>query len=187
MLKGSASRVALLAAALMMFVGVTEASAGVPPMLRSGTHPWFATFNFGPAIKMKTAPTQFKIGQEVGYHLWGRSDGPAIGGSLEESFGDSVFTFNLSGKFWWDIQVVRGLSLYLTPSGRFGFIHANAEGNGGAFNGMSLALGFEARLIIGNRGLVFFRPFGLDFMIGDGFGYNFLARYEMMFGGGATF
>ncbi len=176
------SRLALVAfAAGLIITAVPKTSEAVPPILRPATHPMFATFGFGPAIGLTTyASTQMKIEQSFGWHFGGTGAGPAIGVHLGESFGTGYFAFTLGPRFWYDIQPMADMGLYITPFAQLGFAVASGGGTAGYFN---MVFGAEARLALGNRGMVFFRPIALDFYIGEWFGM----RYNMMFGGGVYF
>jgi len=187
------SRELLAASAITAFMAISglsaSAEAAIPPALREGTRAWFASFSIGPAIKVDDVPSQFKMIQEVGYHFWGGAEGPAFGGAISQSFGDSgnvdYFTFSLGPKFWWDFALVSGLGLYLSPFAELGYalVNASFRGNDTTNHFLHMQYGIEGKLVINNRGLVFFRPFSMDFFIGEFFG----VRYDMMFGGGVMF
>jgi hypothetical protein len=161
-------------------------SEAVPPLLRPATRGMFATFGFGPAIQIEWLPGQFKIEQAFGWHFSGTGAGPAIGIHLAESFGNNFFGFAVGPRFWYDIQPMANLGLYIAPFAQLGFAVASASGCSGdgctqaAFN---MVFGGEVRLALADRGIVFFRPFSLDFFIQD----EFAMRYNLMFGGGVYF
>lgn len=163
--------------------------AAVPSELRPATRAFFANFAIGPAIRVDDAPTQLKLLQEVGFHLQGGMEGPAIGLSLAQSFGDNVFGLQIGPKFWWDVQPVAGLALYIAPMAQVGYALLSFDGGGGRFdrgataNYFDLQFGCEVRLVINDRALVSYRPFTLDILAGERVG----VRYDMMFGGGVIF
>lgn len=161
------------------------------PMIRPATRSMFATIGMGPAIKLDDVPTQFKLEIAAGWHFSGDGTGPAIGLALAPSFGESATLFSIGPRFWWDIQPSAAMGLYLAPFAQIGFAHYSIEvcgpfGQcvGGSTNAFQLMFGFEVRLALANRGMVFFRPLGIDLFINDdGVG----ARYDLMFGGGVYF
>jgi hypothetical protein len=167
------------------------ASAEPPTVLRAGTHPWFASFSLAPALSLSNSATQVKIGQGFGWHFLGDASGPALAIELQESFGGNVFAFQPGAKFLWDIQIVDDLGLYLTPSAMFGIAYASgsdAFGNSASAVGFDMQFGFEGKLVLGDRGFVFFRPFTLDVGIGASpVGNGTAIRYDLLFGGGITF
>jgi len=186
----SLPRAALAALLLLGSLAVSRpALASVPPELRAATRAFFANFALGPAIRVDDAPTQLKLLQEVGFHLQGGMEGPAIGLSLAQSFGDSVFGLQIGPKFWWDVQPVAGLALYIAPMAQVGYALLSFDGGGGRFgrgataNYFDLQFGCEVRLVINDRALVSYRPFTLDILAGERVG----VRYDMMFGGGVIF
>lgn len=145
----------------------------------------WAAMSLGPAIFLVPGGgfTQFKLEQEFGYHFSGDSSGPALGANIGESFGSGVFLFTPGAKFWWDIQPSSDYAIYITPAVKLGY----ALGvNGAAAHAFNWSVGAEGRVILGDRGLIFFRPFTLDMYAGD-FIDTFAMRYDLMFGGGVTF
>ncbi len=160
-------------------------------VLVPGTRPMFATASIAPAFGLSSnAATQLKLSQSFGYHFTGDGSGFAIGGELQESLGGSAFAFQVGPKAWYDIQVSDRLGLYLAPSFMLGLAYGSASQSyygydygsiaGVAFN---MQIGFEAKLVIGDRGLVFFRPVTIDIGVGS----QVAVRYDLVFGGGATF
>ena len=169
------------ALAVLVSVSTVHAQAN---MVAPSTRQMFATFGFGPSIGIDPSGTQFKIAQEFGYHFQGAS-GPAIGASLEEAFGSGLFRFQIGPKFWWDFQPSPTLGLYLAPHAKLGYGLLSATGwTGHAFN---FQFGFEGRLVLGDRGMIFFRPLTIDLLFGDWGGQSVAAVYDLMFGGGVTF
>ncbi|MCC6746345.1 MAG: hypothetical protein IT371_01720 [Deltaproteobacteria bacterium] len=172
------------AAALASLLALVPTRAeAIPPALQAGTRPMWGFFGMGGAIGMTSfSGSQFRLSEEFGYHFSGKSDGPAIGGILAESFGSGFFGFQVGPKFTWDFQIVRDLGVYLAPTAHIAFALAGAGGSAAA--GFNFGFGFEGKLVIMNRGIVFFRPFELDFFAGD---FPFQARYNLSFGGGVIF
>jgi len=180
----------------------------IPSVLRAGSRPMFASFHLGPAIELTGDwGSQLKIGQEFGYHFSGRFEGPALGISVEESFtnctaasGVDCVSVELGPKLWWDFALVPGLGLYLTPMVRLGFTHVHISATifgqdfDGAANAFGIQLGLAVRLLLGDRGLVFFRPITMDMAIGGPdddlkqvYDDHFGMRWDLVFGGGVTF
>jgi hypothetical protein len=179
----------LMAAA--MIVGAASYAQAIPPILRPGSRPMWASMTLGPAVKVSDWITQFKMTQTFGYHFKGTANGPAIAADLQESFGDDWIVFCIVPRFVWDIQIVDGLGLYLSPSGGFGFAHASVDCPAGytcpSYNGFTFQFAFEGKLVLGDRGLVFFRPIGFDIMGLANGDMEVGARYELFFGGGVIF
>jgi hypothetical protein len=197
-----------LITAVLVVLFAAAASAAPPPVLREGSHPMWAAMTMGPVVAVRDpvftgfggawspdAPTQFGLFQTFGYHFSGRADGPAIAVDLQEGFGDDYVVFAIVPKFVYDIRIVPGLGFYLSPMGGLGFMTAAPDCPVGwdcdNSNGLTLQLGFEGKLILADRGLVFFRPFHLEIDIMhapdpyDEFGTA--VRYGLLFGGGVIF
>ena len=56
-------------------------------------------------------------------------------------------------------------------------------GGDGAVSKFNLQIGFEGKMALAGRGLVFLRPFTLDMGLKDGT----IIHYDVMFGGGVMF
>lgn len=180
-------RAALFVLSLLLLFAFIRQAEAIPRVVRPSTRPWFATFGFGPAIKIDDLPNQFKIEQVIGYHFMGTGEGPALGGAVFQAFGDEVFNIGLGLRFWWDIQPVDGLGLYLAPFMHVGWslysandCPRNADCTANFFDWQ---FGFEPRLVLGDRGMIFWRFVVINPLFGQRIG----ARYDMMFGGGVTF
>ena len=173
---------------LALFVAPV-AAASFPPIVRPSSRPMFVTFNFGPSVGVDPSGTLFKIAQEFGYHIFHTGSGPAVGASFEEAFSGNLTRLGLGPKFWWNFQPVAGLGLYLTPSAKIGYQLASYTEGQGSNHYFLFQFGFEGRLVIGDRGLIFFRPFTLEMGGGGGdiSGQGFIASYDIQFGGGVTF
>lgn len=178
---------AALAVACGLLLAAPPATAAVPPELRPVTRAFFANFALGPAIRVDDLPTQLKLIEEVGFHLQGGMEGPAIGLSLAQSFGDSAFGLQVGPKFWWDLQPVAGLGLYIAPMAQVGYallsFDAPRRGRDETASYFDLQFGCEVRLAINDRAIVTYRPFTIDILAGEHVG----VRYDMMFGGGVVF
>jgi hypothetical protein len=188
------SRLALFATAAVASAMVTLPSAtadAAPEVLRPGTRPWWFAGGFGPSIHVANSFggrgrggfggfTQFMLTQEIGGHFSGEFEGPALGAHLSESFGSGVFRFTVGPRFWWDIQVVDDLGLYITPDAQIGY--TLYSGFGTAHN-VNLQFGAAGRLILGDRGMVFARIVAFDFNFGD---IPMILTYNLILGGGVT-
>ena len=162
----------------MLILFSSSTALAVNPILRRGTNPMWASFTMGGAIAVSNTWGQFKIAEEFGYHFSGDSAGPAIAFELQQSFGSNFFVFETGPKFVWDIPIIEGIGLYLSPSMLLGL--GLVEGTAG----VTIQPAFRGKLILGDRGMVFFQPFGFDIWAnGDAVG----VRYEILFGGGVTF
>jgi len=146
----------------------------------------FVTLGVGPSIGLSYNGTQAKLAQDFGYHFSGEGDGPALGVEVSEAFGQQLFRFQAGAKFWWDIQPSSELGLYLAPTAQVGFAHLSA--GSAAANAFDAQLGFEVRLVLGDRGMVYVRPLGIDILAGgNAYGNDTETIYDLMIGGGVTF
>lgn len=151
-------------------------------MLKPSSRPMFATFSIAPALKLSNSITQVKLAQTFGYHLSGDGTGLAFGGEIQESFGSSVFVLQVGPKAWYDIPIAEDLGIYIAPTAMIGLAYASTS-FGGSDAGFNMQFGAEAKVILNDRALIFFRPFNLDIAIGD----NTAVRWDLVFGAGATF
>jgi hypothetical protein len=87
----------------------------------------------------------------------------------------------LGPKAWYDIQISDDLGIYLAPSVMMGLAYVSA-GSYDSF-GFDMQFGFEAKMLLQDRGMVFFRPITLDIAVGD----SAAVRWDLVFGGGVTF
>jgi hypothetical protein len=178
-------------ASLAVLLGSGVAKAEIPPILRSGTHPMWASLGMGGAINVKDSGSQFKLTQDFGYHFSGNAAGPAIAIILQEGFGNGFIVFEIGPRFVWDIPVVQNLGFYLSPSLTAGYAYAGTSADcgpyancGGGASAFNLGIAFAGKLILADRGMVFFQPFGIDMGIrGEGVS----VRYDLIFGGGVIF
>lgn len=153
----------------------------------------------GPAINLSDYKTQFKLIQSFGWHFLGGPTGPAIGIELQESFGGDLISIEILPKFTWDIAIIKGLGLYLSPSAGIGFVHVAAQCPSGFncagidlpdWNGLTIQFAFDAKLALADRGIVFFRPFSLGIYAVDTntiAGWEDLWRWDMLVAGGVIF
>lgn len=184
-------RFVLFLFALSVLLGSAAPAEAIPPLLRPGTRPMWVSGAFGPAILFESGGyTQLKLTQTFGYHFKGTAAGPAIAVDLQESVAHGGIIFELLPRFVWDIPIVDGLGLYLSPSAGLGFAHMGSGYSSYSWNGLTFQLAFAAKLILGDRGMVFFQPFGLDVLAGDtgtAYGWDSTIRWDMLWGGGVTF
>jgi hypothetical protein len=162
----------------------TATKAGSSQTLREGTRPnWFA-FGIGPAIALLHSPNQLLLTQTFGHHFKGDASGPAIAVDMQEHVAGGLFVFQVGPRFVYDIQIVNGLGFYLTPSVGFEYTFSN----GGPHHGFSVPFIFKAKLVLGNRGLIFFQPVGIDLMALFRPDNSYTAmQYDLLFGGGVIF
>jgi hypothetical protein len=174
-----------------------DAHEGDESVVRPSSRGMFAGFGIGPSIGIlgcndtgcdtDASFNQLKIAEEIGFHFSGDGEGPALGVSFEEGFGDHLIRFQPGVKFWWDIQPDNDLALYIAPTVKAGYalFHLDLEGlgeaNEHAFNGQ---VGAAVRLVLADRALVYLRPITLDmFFTEDGMAMT----YDIMAGGEVTF
>jgi hypothetical protein len=142
----------------------------------------------GPASAGGFFGTQFQFNNEVGVHLGtGAGHGPAIGGILILGFGGAGFglatRFSPQFKFWYDIPIKKEYAIYLTPG-----VSAGYSGYYGAFGTavhfFATQATFAGRLVIKDRGIVFFQPVTLDIQAN---GLGAFISFNIIAGGGVTF
>jgi hypothetical protein len=187
---GRRAKLGALAAGSIAALGILcepSTAEAIPRVLRPGTRPWVADIGFGPSIMAYTPSSHFgrgrrgvmfKLMQEIGGHFQGDAEGPALGGVLEESFGNDV-RLSVGCKFWWDIKIIDDLGLYLTPEAKVGMALWTGHTFYGYFNPQ---LGFGAKLMLDDRWMVFLRPITADFYVGRYFFFG----WDIMAGGGVT-
>ncbi len=170
----------------LVFFVLTTASvstAAIPPMLREGTRPFWFGFGMGPTIALVNSPNQFLLTQTFGYHFMGDASGPAIAVDMQEHVFGNLYVFQLNGRFVWDIPIVPNLGFYLAPSVGFGYTFSSAPNHG-----LTIPFAFKAKLVLGNRGFVFFQPFGMDLMTFFRPNNEYVAlQYDILMGGGVIF
>jgi hypothetical protein len=163
-----------------------------PEILRPGTRPWEADMGFGPSFigynnyhhydrdywHSSRGDFQFKMMEQIGYHFFKDSSGPALGLNLEEGF-VRAFRFEADAKFWWDIQLVDDMAIYLYPEAKLGFAFWTNPFE--PFFNTQVGLG--AKVILDDRWVIFLRPIAPSFFIGR----SFIFAWDVMLGGGVTF
>jgi len=186
---------ACAAAVLALVLGwSSSATAQEDDLLRPSERPMFATFGLGPALGITgcgsggcssaASFTQFKLIQEFGYHFSGTGEGPALGVSIAEAFGDNVYRFQPGAKFWWDIKPSDEISLYVTPSAKLGYGLFTATSGSASLHTLNVQIGTAARMVFDDRWMAFFRPITLDtFANDDGIAFS----WDVIAGGGVTF
>jgi len=156
----------------------------------------WASMAFGPAVNIKRSRSQFKLIQTFGYHFSGNASGPAIAIDLQESFGDHWTSLAIVPKFVWDIRIIPGLGFYISPFAGLGYAGAWADCPAHVrdcwdIHGITFQFGVQGKLILGDRGLVFFQPLAFDVSGGTCdeplCDWDTAARWDMMFGGGVIF
>ena len=171
-------------------VSLTTSIASADDILAPSTNPAWAALNLGPSIAVLACGsggcasgsfTQFKLTQEIGYHVNGEGDGFAIGAAISEAFGNGLFRFQPGFRMWGDIAVDDDLAIYITPYAHVGYALLSAGGTDHAFNP---ALGLAGRMVLADRGFISFSPVAFDFLINDN---GMLMAYELAFAGGVTF
>jgi hypothetical protein len=160
------------------------AEAGIPPILRRPTgKPFWVWGAIGPTMNLEGGGAAGKLPVEFGYHFSGKSWGPALAIDLAPWFRSGAGGVEIFPKFLWDIPIVDGLGLYLSPSIGVGFVYGSFGGFGSTAGG-TVQLGFEGKLTLGGQGFVSFRPFGIDILFGSG---GATANWDLLFGGGFMF
>lgn len=190
-------RLAPVIAALVIFFALAEnANAAIPPILRRGTRRMWAGGGLGAASHLTTGGfTQFKLIQTFGFHFKRASEGPAIAFDLHESFGGSqsvgwvtvssgYTTLQMTARFLWDIPIVDGLGLYLSPNAGIG-VGILLPSGGSAEAAFNLRFAFKGKLMLGDRGYVYVEPIGIDIFLGHASGSY--TRYDFLLGGGIGF
>ena len=163
---------------------------------RPSTHPMWAAGALGPdffalnkagkgaKLKTKYTLTQLHVALDFGYHFSGDGKGPAIGATIEQSFGQDLYTLNPGFKFWWDIPIT-DKSIYLAPFAKAGYLLGASSGNTG--HGFNLGFGAEGRLVIKDRWMALLRLPQIDLAMGDFFSESVVFNVTMLAGGGVTF
>ena len=79
------------------------------------------------------------------------------------------------------------MAIYVAPFAKAGYAFATCSGcsMGHYFN---IGFGVEGRVVLADRGMLFFRPLQLDtYMGGSRYFAGFVVNYSMLIGGGVTF
>jgi hypothetical protein len=163
--------------ALVAVAGRAEAQ------MRQGTRPGFFEASVGPVVGI-TDPGRlwFQSSIEIGGHFSRNSGGPALSGSFDFMARPDWFGMEVGVKFRWDIQVRRSTAFYLAPTVRTGYALFSHRGDAPS-HFFNLQLGFELRMILRNRLIIFFRPLSFDIDIRD----HVEVAYDPGVGLGVTF
>lgn len=161
----------LFAAALLALALPSLASA------QTSERPFYVGGGLGAAIELDRYPTQMMIAEEVGYHLFGTTDGLYLGGAFAQSFGNDITTLQFGARLGYDIALVRSedLSLMLAPSIAPGVVIGIVDVNTpfGRSSGSDSAFNFQGAfdikvLLLDEQLELFARPFAIDVFVGDG-------------------
>jgi hypothetical protein len=166
-------------------------------VVRPSTRPFVVSVGLGPSLGIVGCSdsgcdsasrfNQFKLTQDFGYHFFGEGEGPALGFSIEEAFGDNVLRIQPGLKFWWDIQAVEDVGFYIAPFIKAGYTYFSVDlGPFGEFSDHAFnpQAGLALHLALADRGQLVLRPVVIDMFINDdGVGVT----YDIMAGGGVTF
>lgn len=204
------------------------AEAAIPRALRPGTRALQFLFGFGPSFGIGGSRYyygndfcgngfcgygggwggryggSFKLMQEFNGHFNGTASGPALGILLNEEFSGPYFGFNIAPKFTYDIQPLRDLGLYISPSFSLGYhlTHLRYYGNFNSpsynYHAANLQFGVAVKLHVNDRFIAFLQLPNFDFNIGPAPGYYncnafgrcpayFVAKVDVMFGAGVSF
>ncbi len=183
-------RIPLMLTAVLLTIAFTRPCQAFPDMVREGTRPFWVGFGVGPALALANCSTQLLMTQTFGYHFSGDASGPAIAVDLQEHIAGGWFILQFNPRFVWDINIIYGLGLYLTPSIGFGYTVGIRRGEDplGNDHGLTIPIAFKIKQVLGNRGFIFFQPFSLDMMALFRPGVSYFAmQYDLLFGGGIIF
>ena len=160
-------------------------AAKTPPFLREADRPIAFMWGLGPGFGVTdNIPDVFKFTQDLMFHFRKSAAGPALGFNMQEGFlNGGGFSFQTGPKFEYDIQVKKGLAVYITPSIGFGYhgMFFDNWNNHGAY----IHPGVAVKTIFVNRWMVWLAPHDLDVIIGGG--NNVRIRVDFRFGGGVIF
>lgn len=155
-------------------------------IVRSGTRPGWLGLGVGPSIGIVNSPVSAHINPQFGYHFGGNTSGPAIVVDLNMYVTGGFFALTATPRFQYDIQPIGGVGFLVGPY--IGFGPGFATAGGAASFLMEIPFGVDLKLVLGDRGLIWFRPVGFSVPIaissaGAGAGF----AYDIQFGGGFTF
>ncbi len=158
----------------------------VTPVARADNAPMnrqlAVTLGLGPAINIDSSATQFKLVEELMYHIdEKRSDGLAFGVGLSESFGSGFTVLTIQGRIAYDALLYHGdVAVLVTPTlGLGAAIALNSGASRGFFN---LSFATDIKIVFSPFLYAGLRFVGIDAYIGD-----FSAvRYDLLFLFGAT-
>lgn len=161
----------IFAAALLALALPSLASA------QTTERPFYVGGGLGAAIELDRYPTQLMVAEEIGYHLFGTTDGLFLGGAFAQSFGSDIATLQFGARVGYDIPALRSgdLSILLAPSVAPGVVVAVASANtpfgrvSGSDAGFNLQGAFDVKILLLDEQLeLFARPFAIDVFIDDG-------------------
>lgn len=186
----------------------SPAKKSIPSLLRPSTRPYTLLIGIGPAIGINAQPCYggyfywgelwqarpsvyglgcggaVKLSQEFLAHLDGSATGPALGLLLSQELPSAGgFGLTVAPKFTWDLQLLPGLGLYLSPSLAFGY-HRLALRGYPAVHAADVQAGLALKLALHERWLVWLQPAHFEFIATPGF---FIPRYNLLLGVGAVF
>lgn len=150
-------------------------------------HPVFVGGGAGAAIELSNYPTQGVVMEEIGWHFLGTTDGPFVGLTLAEGFGNDVFTFQATPRFGWDISLVRGdVGVMLAPSLAAGLAVAAVTVNTGFGTASGSQAFFDAQgamdlriLLLDDQLGIFIRPIAIDVFVHEN---GTAVRYDALAG-----
>lgn len=190
-----------------------QAEAKIPRVLRPGTRALYFNLGFGGSVGLGRGYYNgaynggygygylggFRLTSEFGGHFKGAAEGPALGVLFEQEFyGYGGFGLILAPKFVYDIQIIKNLGFYISPSIAAGY-HMYTYFDYGARYGrlyghtLDVQVAVAAKLMLDDRWLVWvnFPNFDLNFGRYNNFawygGRAFYGRLLFMIGGGVTF
>ncbi len=177
----------LLSVFLFSAIFSPDASEARPRILRPGTKPWAYMGAIGPMIGVTNYKTSFLFHNTIGFHLFERSSGPALGGDFDFSFASEFFTMTLGPRFWYDIPIAR-MSLYVSPFARLAYTLAVLGNSAAHF--FNISFGARFKVILNNSLLLSFQPLAINMYLGGGgpfSGFIFSLGISLLFGVGVTF
>jgi hypothetical protein len=189
---------------------VPETGTSTTGLLVRGTRPFFFSLHLGGAIEPEDSLFHgFHASQELGYHFFRDSSGPALSLALSQSVGPvegylsdgtflsfTTFIFQVGFRFTWDLPL-GSFGLYLSPFAHLGYAYvahlgsailtANLADSGHAFD---LQFGVMLKLLLADRWIVSLQAIGVDLLIGEkkiDLNDGLITRIMILLGGGVTF
>jgi hypothetical protein len=193
----------LAAAALGFGSLLINSEARADDILAPSTRNMFFSTGIGPDIFMAICGSGGCLSGAAGagamWHneiggFFGKGDGAGMAGYLNLGGYGGLIRFGIGTKFLYDIHIIK--SFYLEPSLSLGYGLTAITGFGASATGHAadIRVNFAGKLVLGNRGFVYFQPVGLNILGGKvgfgGFGGSAtgaLLTWVMLFGGGVTF
>jgi hypothetical protein len=184
-------------AAVETKVGARPPTAPPPstdPMVDWSRRPFWAVIGIGGGFELKNLATQFKLRAAFGYHFQGGLTGPTLGIDFSAGLSDPGNSIEIGPVFAWDFALLvrPQIGLYVGPLLGLGFAHLAPSCPAGAFcpgwNGLDLQIAGELKLVINGRGLLAFRPLGLDLLFTSTQGtWRTSIQYDLLLSGGVIF